>query len=229
VEKCSVLHCGLHQPCNNYHINTVALASVDSLRDLGVLRSGDARYHAHCSEVVTKASRMCGVIRRVFNSGHRNALWPAFTTYVQPILSYCTPVWSPHLKGDIAAIEAVQRRFTKKIHGLEHMSYSMRLADLGALSLLNRRRYADLLVTFRYVRGLVNGSLSDIGLELSTAPTRGEGIRLSQRRPINSSCANLFAFRAAKAWNNLPSSIITHTSLSAFKRAVFNYLYLQQT
>jgi ribonuclease P/MRP protein subunit RPP40 len=170
VEKCSVLHCGLHQPCNNYHINTVALASVDSLRDLGVLRSGDARYHAHCSEVVTKASRMCGVIRRVFNSGHRNALWPAFTTYVQPILSYCTPVWSPHLKGDIAAIEAVQRRFTKKIHGLEHMSYSMRLADLGALSLLNRRRYADLLVTFRYVRGLVNGSLSDIGLELSTAP-----------------------------------------------------------
>jgi hypothetical protein len=147
---------------------------------------------------------MYGIIRRVFNSGHRTSLWPAFMTYVQPIVSYCTPVWSAHLKGDIAAIE--------------HKSFSMRHANLGALSLLNRRRYTVLLVTFRHVRGLVNGSLSDIGLKLSTAPARGEGIRLSQRRSVNSFCSNLFAFRAAKAWNNLPSNIVTYTSLSAFKR-----------
>ena len=32
-----------------------------------------------------------------------------------PILDYCCPVWSPYRKGDIEALEKVQKRATKLI------------------------------------------------------------------------------------------------------------------
>jgi len=35
-----------------------------------------------------------------------------------PLLEYCAPVSSPHTIGNIDAVEAVQRRFTKSFHGL---------------------------------------------------------------------------------------------------------------
>ena len=41
----------------------------------------------------------------------------AFLTYVRPLVEYNSVVWSPYRKGDILAIENVQRRFTKRIPG----------------------------------------------------------------------------------------------------------------
>ena len=63
IDKCSVLHCGKNQPNNDYYIKSAALKSVDRVVDLGVERSADATYSAHCARVVAKATRVCGMIR----------------------------------------------------------------------------------------------------------------------------------------------------------------------
>ena len=47
-----------------------------------------------------------------------------FTTYVRPLLEYNSIIWSPHLKKDIEAVEKVQRRFTKRLSGINTLSYS---------------------------------------------------------------------------------------------------------
>lgn len=70
-------------------------------------------------------------------------LW-AFKTYVRPILEYASSVWSPYLLKDIDLIEGVQRRYTKKLHGLGRHSYLDRLIKLGLDSLELRRLKADL-------------------------------------------------------------------------------------
>src|SRR5262249_36577821 len=70
---------------------------ISSLRDLGVTRTSDAKFSSHSSDVVAKATRMCGVIRRIFRSNHRNILWPAFPSFVLPLLTYCSPIWRPYL------------------------------------------------------------------------------------------------------------------------------------
>jgi len=48
-------------------------------------------------------------------------------------------MWSPQYKRDIGLLECIQRRATKMIHGLEHLSYEDRLRTLGLFILQKRR------------------------------------------------------------------------------------------
>jgi ribonuclease P/MRP protein subunit RPP40 len=227
VPKCSVMHCGPRQPNYVYTINKQLISVVDNQRDLGVMRCADAQFSTHCHDVIAKANRMCGIIWRTFNSRHRNIMWPAFTSYVLPLLSYCSPVWSPYQQCDVSALEKVQRRYSKKISGLGNMQYCERLKSLNSLSLANKRVYADLLTVYKYTHGLISCPASEAGLCISTTATRGGGLRLFQRRAANVACGNLFPFRAVSAWNKLPLSIVNSKSIGSFKRLLVKHLSCQ--
>jgi len=56
----------------------------------------------------------------------------------------------------IESIEKVQRRFTKQIPGLRHISYQERLKRLNKSSLELRRLHSDLIWCFKIVFGYVD-------------------------------------------------------------------------
>ena len=94
---------------------------------LSVLVDPYLTFETHIDNIVQKASRRCYLIFKSFQSRNTELLVRAFKTYVRPLLEVNSQVWSPHLLKDIRRLEAVQRRFTKKLGGLHTFPYTERL------------------------------------------------------------------------------------------------------
>ena len=93
---------------------------------------------------------------------------PLYKSLVRPHLEYCCQVWSPYLSKDINLIEGVQRRATKLIKDIKHLSYDERLENLGLSHITTRRVRSDLIQTFKIINGidkLINHCFSKLTMD----------------------------------------------------------------
>ena len=58
-------------------------------------------------------------------------------------------IWGPFYKGDIIAVEKIQRRATKLVPESKHLSYQDRLQALDIPSLSYRRQRGDMIATYK--------------------------------------------------------------------------------
>ena len=230
-EKSVAMHCGKRQPKHVYTLNGKPMATVDTTVDLGIVKTSDAKYTEQCHAVASKATRSVFAIRRAFQCRAKELLWPAYQTYVLPIVMYCSAVWNPAMKSNIDIVERVQRKVTKIINGLENKTYHERLQALGTLTLQDKRLISDMTVIYKCLHGLMNCPPSTLGLSVVTANVRGQGVHVTQRRMpkgMSRVCDSLFPHRAPPNWNKLPLSITSCQSLSLFKKQLINYCLFKQ-
>ena len=133
-------------------INEDNLSAVDKHKHLGIRIESSLRWDAHINDIVGKANRVLGLIRRTFGPKDLVAIKTAFNALIPPILEYAFPVWNPYLVKHIHSIESIQRRATRLICGCDK-PYSERLIELNWSSLELRRKYLGLLQLYKIIHG----------------------------------------------------------------------------
>jgi hypothetical protein len=229
ISKCVYIRFGLVvRPSFDYNILGVLLEKVTSTKDLGVIFDSKLMFSEHCNSVVSKGFARVSMLLKCFYSRDRNFQIKLFNTFVRPVLEYNSPIWSPHLLKDIAAIERVQKFFTKNLRGLKNLSYTERLSILNQPSLATRRIRTDLIFLYKILHGLVDTDLQKLfvmtSVHVHDRILRGHAVKLYAPKPRSDCLKYDFVNRVIKHWNSLPGNICENESLAIFKLNLSAYL-----
>jgi hypothetical protein len=126
-KKCFILYLGRQSDCSGndcsgiYHDNE-KIARAEVAKDLGVNIDNQLKFDVHIRATVSRAHQRANLILKCFRSKDIGTIVRAFIVYVRPILEYVSVIWSPYLIKDIKLIEAVQKRFTKRLPNLNRVT-----------------------------------------------------------------------------------------------------------
>ncbi len=124
---------------------------------------GNLKFTIYCTEILRKAYFVIQTILNSFKKHDCTFYLKMYTTYLRPILEYCSQVSPPPLKQNIDKVESVQRYFTRwLLHN--DMSYLER-CNLLKLDMLEERRIkADLVMYFKFMNNFTQSFVQMIYL-----------------------------------------------------------------
>ena len=140
-----------------------------------------------------------------------------FKSLVRPILEYGAVIWSPYLKRQSRLIENIQRRATKLLPDLAHLSYQERLQILQLPSLKYRRIRGDLIQLYNMVHSDTY-CFNDFFTFAIKQGTRGHNFKLYKKTCNKNLRKCSFSFRCIDIWNNLSNQTVNACNINLFKK-----------
>ena len=124
-------------------------------RDLGVIMSNDGTFKKQITQVIHEAKSQAAWVLRTFASRDKLTMLTLYKSLIQCKLDYCSQLWSPVSKGEITALEQIQRNFLRKISGISHLPYWDQLKELKLYSQERRRERYMIIYVWRILEGQV--------------------------------------------------------------------------
>ena len=221
--KCNIMELGKTASNTVFNFSKNDIAKLSVITDLGILFETNLKFQGHINLIITKANQRSFLISRSFLSKSRSNLTRAYKVYVRPLVEYASSVWSPTQINQIIALEKLQKKFTKRLPGLQSMPYKERLSALNLQTLEHRRLICDLVLCFTIVHGYSPLLFSDFFTLLANKVTRGHPLRISPPLLKSNFHKSSFRYRVVAPWNSLPESIVTAGNVGLFKRLVLKH------
>jgi hypothetical protein len=122
-------------------------------------------------------------------------------------------------------LEKVQKRAVSMVNGLSGLSYEEKLENLGLEPLVERRKFADLLLMFKVLNGYctVNKKLWATINERTNMVTRRTAEHLKLRKPRTEKRSNFYTIPICDMWNELPNDVRAAKTVRQFKCAYRNF------
>ena len=203
-----------------YSTSKGILTPTQQLRDLGVTVSSNLSWTPQIKAMADKARQKAAWVLSVFHTRNSTIMLTLYKSMVRSLLEYCCPLWNPRKMSDIQELEGVQRTFTARIAGVQHLDYWERLKKLAIMSLQRRRERYILLHMWK----ILNGSISnDLGVQFVSRPRTGfkavvPPLRSGAPAYHQSLYDNSFAVNGPRLWNCLPPNVNKMGEFVSFKR-----------
>jgi hypothetical protein len=213
IAKCKILTIGNHGiDTPNYYIDVNGvqhqLLNTSTEKDLGVIIDQSLNFDNHISEIIKKANKMTGLIKRSFTYLEYETFLLLYKSMVRSHLEYAQNVWSPYKVKHIEALEKVQRRATKIVPGLHKLSYTQRLKKLRLPTLAFRRVRGDMIETFKIINNIYDPEACPTLQHAAYLSTRGHGNKLFKMHSVKNIRKYSFSCRIVDVWNSLPAHVI---------------------
>ena len=140
-----------------------------------------------------------------------------YKSSVRPHLEYAVTVRSPLYKKDMIVIENVQRRATKLLSSIRHLSYQERLINLGHQSLEYRREKADLIEVYMIMNNIDQIQKEKLFTVSTYTATRGHQFKHAKKQYRLKVWSNSFSLRVTDSANALPKNVVMAPFLNCFK------------
>ena len=226
-QKCSYLHVSStdnNDPKNVYYLHhknsktLVEIENADNVKDLGVIVDETLKFEKQISERIKKANSVLASIKRTIRYMDKSVFTMLYKSIVRPILEFCGAVWNPHLVKQIKSIDSVQRRATKLVPDIKHLSHKDRLTALKLPTLEYRRKRGDMILTYKILKDHVDTNPSLFFKRNDSSRTRGHELKLFKSRSCLDVRKYVSSNRIVEDWNKLPNNVIQSPSVKEFEK-----------
>ena len=146
---------------------------------MGVIVDSKLKFHEHVKSVANKCSALSSNILNSTLCQAKEFMILIYVSHIRPILEFASCVWNLGYAEDTRLLEGVQRRWTKKIAGLEEFPYSQRLNILDLYSVKGRLLMADIIKCWKIFHGKCSVDPDELFVSTDGGTTRGHRYKIA--------------------------------------------------
>ena len=202
-------------------LDNKTIKKVDEVRFLGVLLDSRLQWKAHINDLKVKMSKITGVIYKVRDSLNISSLKQIYYSLVYPHLIYCAAIWTGANKTNLNVLELAQKRILRIINYKSYNDHTSPLfKEHNMLKFIDIMHLQTCVFVYKDLNGMSPSSVSCFSRLSHGVNTRGGRTTLALPQCRTSHAQSRLAYRGAKAWNSLNSSLTQTPSVASFKKTM---------